>query len=85
MTLQDATTLGQSGPGSDGNDGVVCVPYNSSITGASPSDCSMSHPGLSLGVGVLSLSRRAIFEFYRLSRLGFIYIYIYIYTYQPLR
>ena len=32
MTLSSATTPGQSGPGSDGNEGVL------RITGASPSD-----------------------------------------------
>ena len=38
MTLSDATTLGQSGPGSDGNEGVLPIPQSCSITGASPSD-----------------------------------------------
>ena len=37
--LSVATTLGQSGPGSDGNDGVLRIPQSSSITGTSPSDC----------------------------------------------
>ena len=37
-TLSDATTLGQSGPGSDSNEGVLCIPQSSSITGISPSD-----------------------------------------------
>ena len=30
-TLSGATTLGQSGPGSDGNEGVLCIPQSSSI------------------------------------------------------
>ena len=38
MTLSDATSLGQSGPGSDGNERVLHIPQSSSITGASPSD-----------------------------------------------
>ena len=38
-TLSGATTLGQSGPGSDYNEGVLHSPQNSSITGTSPSDC----------------------------------------------
>ena len=38
-TLSDANTLGQSGSGSDGNEGVLYIPQSSSITGASPSDC----------------------------------------------
>ena len=38
-TLSGATTLGQSGPGSDGNEGVLRIPQSSSITVASPSEC----------------------------------------------
>ena len=41
-TLSDATNSGQSGPGSDGNEGVLCIPQSSSITGTSPSDCLVS-------------------------------------------
>ena len=37
--LSGATTPGKSGPGSDGNDGVLHIPQSSSITGTSPSDC----------------------------------------------
>ena len=47
-TLSGATTPGQSGAGSIGNEGVLCIPQNSSITGASPLDCLMSYPGHSL-------------------------------------
>ena len=36
--ISGATTLGQSGPASDGNEGVFCIPQSSSITRASPSD-----------------------------------------------
>ena len=42
-TLPGATTPGQSGPGSDGNQGVLCIPQSSSITGTSPSDCLVSY------------------------------------------
>ena len=49
MTLSGATTLGQSGPGSDGNEGVLCIPQSSCITEASPSDCLVLYPGLSYG------------------------------------
>ena len=28
----------------DGNDGILCIPQSSSITGTSPSDCLMSYP-----------------------------------------
>ena len=48
-TLWSATTLGQSGSGSDGNKGVLRIPQISSITGASQSDCLVSYPGHSLG------------------------------------
>ena len=47
-TLSAACTPGQSGPGSDGSKGVLCIPQNSSITGASPSDCLVSYLGHSL-------------------------------------
>ena len=41
-TLSGATT---PGPGNDGNEGVLCIPQNSSITGASPLGCLMSYLG----------------------------------------
>ena len=47
--LSGATTLGQSGPGSDGNEGVFRIPQNSSTAGTLPSDCLVSYPGHSLG------------------------------------
>ena len=46
-----ATTPGQSGPGNDGNEGVLCIPQSSSIAGTSPSDCLVSDTGHSLGGG----------------------------------
>ena len=46
--LSGANTLGQSEPGSDGNEGVFHIPQSSSITGTSPSDCLVSYPGHSL-------------------------------------
>ncbi len=50
--------LTQSGPGKDGNNGVLHTPQSSSITGTSPSDCLVSYVGHSFGV------------FYSPSRLG---------------
>ena len=47
--LSGAITPVQSGPGSDGNEGVPRIPQNSSITGILPSDCLVSYPGYSLG------------------------------------
>ena len=46
-TWSGATILGQSGPGSDGNEGVLCIPQSSSITGALM-DCLISYPVYSL-------------------------------------
>ena len=45
MTLLGATTLGQSGTGSNGSEVVLHIPQSSSITGTSPSDCLVSYPG----------------------------------------
>ena len=39
------TTLSQSGPGSDGNKGVLRIPQSSRIADASLSDCLVSYPG----------------------------------------
>ena len=47
-TQSGATTPGQGEPGSSGNEGVLRVPQNSSITETSRSDCLMSYPGHSL-------------------------------------
>ena len=44
MTLSCATSPGNSGPGSDGNEGVLRIPQSSSITGTWPTDCLMSYP-----------------------------------------
>ena len=41
--LSGATNPGKSGPGSDGNEGVLHIPQSSSITAASPSDCLVSY------------------------------------------
>ena len=68
-TLSGATIPGLSGPGSDGNEGVLHIPQSSSITGTSPSDCFMSYPGQSLR-GVLPLCRNTFSVFYSASRLG---------------
>ena len=40
--------LGQSGPGSNGNEGVLHIPQSPNITGTSPSDCLVLYPGHSL-------------------------------------
>ena len=47
-TLSGAITLSQSGPGSNGNEGVLCIHQSSSNIGTSPSDCLVSYAGHSL-------------------------------------
>ena len=44
-TLSGATTPGQSGPGSNGNEEVLRIPQSFSITGATPSDFLVSYTG----------------------------------------
>ena len=68
--LWGATTPDQSGPGSNGNEGVLHIPQSSSTAGTSLSDCLMSYPGRSLGGGVLPLCRGAVSVFYSPSWLG---------------
>ena len=67
--LSGATTPGQSRPGSDSNEGVVCIPQRSTITGALLSDCLMSYTGHSLRVA-LHLWRDAVGIFNSSSRRG---------------
>ena len=69
MALSGATTLGQSGPGSDGTEGVLRIPQSSSITGTSPSNCLVSYTVYSLW-GILPLCRGAVSVFYSPSQLG---------------
>ena len=66
--LSGATIPGQSGPGSDSNEGVLHIPLSFSITGTSPSDWLVSYPGHSLVVGG-SLCREAVGLFYSPSQL----------------
>ena len=61
-SLSGATTLGQSGPGSNGIDGVLHIPQSSSITEASPSDCSVSYPGHSLGKSCFSAEMQSVYS-----------------------
>ena len=67
--LSGATIPGQSGPVSNGNEGVLRIPQSSIITWTSPSDCLVSYPGLSL-VGVLLVCIGAVGVFYSPSRRG---------------
>ena len=58
-TLSGATTPGQSGPGSDGSDGVLRIPQSSGIIRASTLGCLLSYPRDSLVGGVLHFCRDA--------------------------
>ena len=49
--LSGTTIPGQSGPRSNGNEGVLRIPQSSSITGISQSDCLVSYPEHSLWGG----------------------------------
>ena len=53
---------GQSGPGSDGNEGVLRIPQSSSIAGTSPSDCLVSYPGHSLGSSYPSAEVQSVYS-----------------------
>ena len=58
--LSGATSPGQSGPGSDGNERVLHIPQSSSITGT---DCLVSYPGhLLRGLTPLQRSSRCILQ-----------------------
>ena len=80
-TLSGATTPGQSGPGSDGNEGALHIPQSSSITGASSSDCLVSYTGHSFR-GPTSLQRcsQCILQPWPTGRLKSWSINIYIYN-----
>ena len=63
--LSGATTLGSSGPGSDGNEGVLHILQSSSITAAPPLDCLVLYPGNILMCGdILPLCSNAFCVFY---------------------
>ncbi len=62
MTQSGPTTLGQSGPGYDGNEGVLRIPQISSISGTSLSECLVSYPG--------PICRNPVGVFYSPSPLG---------------
>ena len=64
-TLSGAITLGQSGPRTNSNEGLLQI----FKAGASQSDGLMSYPGL-VGEGVLAFCRDAVGVFYSPSRLS---------------
>ena len=60
--LSDATTPGESGPGSDGNGEVLHISQSASIIEASPSDCLVSYPGHSLGESYPSAEIQSVYS-----------------------
>ena len=58
-TLSCVTFSGEIWPGTDGSEGLLCIPQSSSITGAAPSERLVTYPGYSLR-GVLPLRRVAV-------------------------
>ena len=69
--------MGQSGPESNGNEGILDNPESSSITGALLSDTYVSHSRHSLVKEILPLCKNPAGVFYSPSRpSGYIYIYI---------
>ena len=80
--LSVATTPSQSEPGNDSNKGVLCIAQISSITGASPSDCLMSHLGHLLGESNPSAEIQSVYsaapaDWASLKRKCWLCIYIY--------
>ncbi len=73
--LSGATTPGQSGPESEGNEGVLRIPKSSSTPGTLPSDCLVSYPGHSLGGSYPSAEKHSV---YSTAPADWAKIYIYI-------
>ena len=61
MTLSGATNPGQSGSGSDGNEGVHSIHQSSSITGTSPPDGLMSYTTIHLGKSYASTEKQSVY------------------------
>ena len=62
ITLSDATSPGQSGPGSDDNEGVFCIPQSSRIILTSLSDYLATYQDTRLGA--FPLCRDTVGVFY---------------------
>ena len=81
------TIPSQSGPGSDGNKGVLHIPQSSSITGTSPLDCLVSYSGHSMmGGSYPSAEKQSVYstapaDWANIYVCACVYIYIYVYIY----
>ena len=71
-TLSGATTPGQSGPGNDGNIGILYIPQSSIITGSLASESLVPFPLVGM---VLLLCRDAVGVFCSPSHLGLVNYY----------
>ena len=60
--LSGATIPGQSGPGSNGNEGVIRISQSPSITKTSRSDCLVSYPGHSLRACYHSAEMQSVYS-----------------------
>ena len=61
-TRSDPATLGQSGPGSDGNEEVIRISQSSSITETSLLDCLVSYQRHSLRRSYPSAERQSVYS-----------------------
>ena len=77
-TLSGATTPGQSGPGSDGNKGVLRIPQSSSITGTSLSGCLVSYLGHSLGVSYPIAEMQSVYSTTPADWAMYAYVFVYV-------
>ena len=59
-TISGATTPGQSGPGNNSIEGVICILQSSSSSKFTQLDCLLSYPGHLLGGGLISSKLNAI-------------------------
>ena len=71
-TLSGATTLGLSGPGSNGNKEILSIPQSSIITGSSPSNGLVSYLGHSFWVGGLTPLERCSQHILQLQLIGLV-------------
>ena len=75
--MSGATTLGLSGPGSDGNEGVLCIPRSSSITVTSPLDCLLSYLGSSLAESYHSAEMQSVYSASPVDR-AYVFVYLFV-------
>ena len=76
-TLSGATTPGQSGPGSNSNEGVLRIPQGPGNTWTSPSDYLVSYSGLSLEGSYPSAEVQSVYSTTPVCLFGYM-------AYQPL-